>query len=69
MAPVRRFEATHSKTIYLVSRTEQARDRRIAAVRRWIIDAVAQAKIARYHLPPVRSSRTITSKMTAPMVE
>jgi hypothetical protein len=27
-----------------VSRTEQARDRRIAAVRRWIVDAVAQAK-------------------------
>ena len=24
------FEATHSETIYLVSRTEQARDRRIA---------------------------------------
>jgi LysR family transcriptional regulator, glycine cleavage system transcriptional activator len=38
------FEATHSETIYLVSRTEQARDRRIAAVRRWIVDAVAQAK-------------------------
>ena len=44
MGPVRRFEATHSETIYLVSRTEQARDRRIAAVRRWIVDAVAQAK-------------------------
>jgi LysR family glycine cleavage system transcriptional activator len=38
------FEATHSETIYLVSRTEQARDRRIAAVRRWIVDAVARAK-------------------------
>jgi LysR family glycine cleavage system transcriptional activator len=32
------------ETIYLVSRTEQARDRRIAAVRRWIVEAVGQAK-------------------------
>jgi LysR family transcriptional regulator, glycine cleavage system transcriptional activator len=32
------------ETIYLVSRTEQARDRRIAAVRRWIMDAVGAAK-------------------------
>jgi LysR family transcriptional regulator, glycine cleavage system transcriptional activator len=38
------FEATRSETIYLVSRTEQARDRRIAAVRRWIVDAVARAR-------------------------
>jgi LysR family glycine cleavage system transcriptional activator len=38
------FEAEHSETIYLVSRTEQARDRRIATVRRWIVDAVAEAK-------------------------
>jgi LysR family glycine cleavage system transcriptional activator len=38
------FEATHSETIYLVSRTEQARDRRIAAVRRWIVEAVGRAK-------------------------
>lgn len=37
------FEAAYSETIYLVSRTEQARDRRIAAVRRWITDAVARA--------------------------
>jgi LysR family transcriptional regulator, glycine cleavage system transcriptional activator len=37
--PVSRME-----TIYLVSRTEQARDRRIAAVRRWIMEAVARAK-------------------------
>ncbi|KIU46951.1 MULTISPECIES: LysR substrate-binding domain-containing protein [Bradyrhizobium] len=37
------FEPTHHETIYLVSRTEQARDRRIAAVRRWIADAVARA--------------------------
>lgn len=37
------FEGTHSETIYLISRTEQARDRRIAAVRRWIADAVARA--------------------------
>lgn len=44
MGPVRRFEATHGETIYLVSRTEQTRDRRIASVRRWIVDAVAQAK-------------------------
>jgi LysR family glycine cleavage system transcriptional activator len=38
------FEAAHRETIYLVSRTEQARDRRIAAVRRWIAEAVARAK-------------------------
>jgi LysR family glycine cleavage system transcriptional activator len=38
------FEARHSETIYLVSRTEQARDRRIAAVRRWIVEAVGRAK-------------------------
>jgi LysR family glycine cleavage system transcriptional activator len=37
------FQAAHTETIYLVSRTEQARDRRIAAVRRWIADAVARA--------------------------
>jgi LysR family transcriptional regulator, glycine cleavage system transcriptional activator len=37
------FEAAHSETIYLVSRTEQARDRRIAAVRRWIAEAVGRA--------------------------
>jgi LysR family transcriptional regulator, glycine cleavage system transcriptional activator len=37
------FEAAPSETIYLVSRTEQARDRRIAAVRRWIVDAVGRA--------------------------
>ena len=37
------FAATHSETIYLVSRTEQARDRRIGAVRRWISDAVMRA--------------------------
>ncbi|MGY2914825.1 hypothetical protein [Bradyrhizobium sp. USDA 3262] len=42
MAPFA-FEAAYSETIYLVSRTEQARDRRIAAVRRWITDAVARA--------------------------
>jgi LysR family glycine cleavage system transcriptional activator len=32
------------ETIYLVSRTEQARDRRIAAFRRWNADAVGRAK-------------------------
>ncbi|WP_166299199.1 LysR substrate-binding domain-containing protein [Bradyrhizobium sp. 2S1] len=37
------FEAAPSETIYLISRTEQARDRRIAAVRRWIADAVTRA--------------------------
>src|SRR5260221_3262721 len=37
--PVSRLE-----TIYLVSRIEQARDRRIAAVRRWIVDAVGRAR-------------------------
>jgi LysR family glycine cleavage system transcriptional activator len=37
------FEAAPSETIYLVSRTEQARDRRIAAVRRWIVEAVGRA--------------------------
>ena len=37
--PVSRME-----TIYLVSRTEQARDRRIAVVRRWIVEAVNRAQ-------------------------
>jgi LysR family glycine cleavage system transcriptional activator len=37
------FEASHTETIYLVSRTEQARDRLIAALRRWIVDAVGRA--------------------------
>ena len=39
----RSFEARHTETIYLVSRTEQARDRRIGALRRWIVDAVGRA--------------------------
>src|SRR5258707_6493317 len=34
--------ARPAETIYLVSRTEQARDRRIGALRRWIIDAVGR---------------------------
>jgi len=38
------FGGAHSETIYLVSRTEQARDRRIAALRRWIGEAVGRAK-------------------------
>jgi LysR family glycine cleavage system transcriptional activator len=37
------FEAAHCETIHLVSRTEPARDGRIAAVRRWIADAVGRA--------------------------
>ena len=37
------FEPDHAETIYLVSRTEQARDRRIGALRRWIADAVGRA--------------------------
>ena len=37
------FSVSRMETIYLVSRTEQARDRRIAAVRRWITEAVAHA--------------------------
>jgi LysR family glycine cleavage system transcriptional activator len=37
------LDTPRSETIYLVSRTEQARDRRIAAVRRWIVDAVGRA--------------------------
>jgi LysR family glycine cleavage system transcriptional activator len=36
-------KAAAAETIYLVSRTEQARDRRIGAVRRWIVDAIARA--------------------------
>ena len=43
VAPIA-FEAAHTETIYLVSRTEQARDRRIAAVRRWIVEALGRAK-------------------------
>jgi LysR family transcriptional regulator, glycine cleavage system transcriptional activator len=38
------FEATPGETIYLVSRTEQARDRRIGAIRRWIADAVGRIR-------------------------
>lgn len=37
------FMPARGETIYLVTRTEQARDRRIAAVRRWIAEAVAMA--------------------------
>ena len=36
-------EVAHRETIYLVSRTEQARDRQIGALRRWIVDAVRRA--------------------------
>jgi LysR family transcriptional regulator, glycine cleavage system transcriptional activator len=36
-------EVAHRETIYLVSRTEQARDRQIGALRRWIVDAVKRA--------------------------
>ena len=36
--------ACQRETIYLVSRTEQARDRRIGAVRTWIVEAVGRAK-------------------------
>jgi LysR family glycine cleavage system transcriptional activator len=42
MAPIA-FTPARGETIYLVSRTEQARDRRIAALRRWIVEAVARA--------------------------
>jgi LysR family glycine cleavage system transcriptional activator len=38
------FEGANRETIYLVYRTEQARDRRIGAVRKWIGEAVARAK-------------------------
>jgi LysR family transcriptional regulator, glycine cleavage system transcriptional activator len=38
------FEGVYHETIYLVCRTEQARDRRIGAVRKWIVEAVAHAK-------------------------
>src|SRR5436190_9705778 len=37
-------DSSPTETIYLVSRTEQARDRRIAALRRWIVDAVDRAR-------------------------
>jgi len=37
------FMPVRGETIYLVSRAEQARDRRIAAVRRWIVEAVRKA--------------------------
>ena len=42
MAPGRRTSRRGQS--YLVSRTEQARDRRIAALRRWIVDAVDRAR-------------------------
>jgi LysR family glycine cleavage system transcriptional activator len=38
------FEGAYRETIYLASRTEQTRDRRIGAIRRWIGEAVARAK-------------------------
>ena len=38
------IETSPTETIYLVSRTEQARDRRIGALRRWIVDAVDRAR-------------------------
>src|SRR5438093_2144528 len=38
------FMPSRGETIFLVSRTEQARDRRIAAVRRWIVETVGRAK-------------------------
>ena len=37
------FMPARGETIYLVSRSEQVRDRRIAAVRRWIVEAVKRA--------------------------
>jgi len=37
------FMPVRGETIYLVSRTEQVRDRRIAALRRWIVEAVRRA--------------------------
>jgi LysR family glycine cleavage system transcriptional activator len=37
------FMPTRGETIYLVTRTEQARDRGIAALRKWIIEAVRNA--------------------------
>ncbi len=37
------LETGQSATIYLVSRGEQSRDRRVQAVRRWIVDAVKRA--------------------------
>ena len=40
------FTPARGETIYLVSRTEQARDRRIAALRRWIAEAVTRAERA-----------------------
>ncbi|WP_210165392.1 hypothetical protein [Bradyrhizobium sp. URHD0069] len=38
------IETSPTETIYLVSRTKQARDRRIGALRRWIVDAVDRAR-------------------------
>ena len=37
------FTSARGETIYLVTRTEQARDRRIATVRKWIVEAVRKA--------------------------
>src|SRR6201988_1543582 len=37
------FPPARGETIYLVSRSEQVRERRIAAVRRWIVEAVQNA--------------------------
>jgi LysR family transcriptional regulator, glycine cleavage system transcriptional activator len=38
------LETSPTETIYLVSRTEQARDRRIGALRRWIVDTVDRTR-------------------------
>ena len=37
------FMPARGETIYLVSRVDQARDRRITALRRWIVEAVKRA--------------------------
>jgi LysR family glycine cleavage system transcriptional activator len=45
----------HAQTFYLVSRTEQAKDKRIRAFRRWMLDAVKQAVTPRGTAPPRRA--------------
>jgi LysR family transcriptional regulator, glycine cleavage system transcriptional activator len=45
----------HVQTLYLVSRTEQAKDKRIRAFRRWMLDAVRQAVAPRGTATPGRA--------------
>jgi LysR family transcriptional regulator, glycine cleavage system transcriptional activator len=62
--------ASPTETIYLVSRTEQARDRRIGALRRMDRGCGQPRPLGkRQKRPPVRISRTISRRTMAPIAE